>query len=340
MSRRRAPTFPDFLAIGAQKAGSSWLNRNLKVHPEIWTPKLKELHYFDQKIDLGHRRLRDSLRTKTPVHQRWRKQFRQRVLSYRRGPSLENLRWDLRFFFPRRLDDAWYASLFKSAGSKVKGETTPDYSALPHEKVAHVYEVMPDAKILFLMRHPIERAWSQAIMFAKRSGTSRDRLVPHIATDHVRARSDYMRTIETWSSVYPGDQIFVGFVEDIHFHPEEMLRGVYSFLGVSEESVAPHARQRVNEGAVRTIPHEAVVRLAELYGDQIERLDDAFGGWAAWWRYARDRLVEGDGNGDVAYPFYVTELWSDWLRTTGTSDIPALQSGRLSTLRRPAAAAR
>ena len=195
---RRPPTFPDFLGIGAQKSGTSWLYQTLRRHPELWLPKVKELHYFDQKQDLGRRRLRDSLRSRAPVHRRWRKQFRQRVRSYRRGFSFESLRFDLRFFFPGRLDDAWYASLFALAGDKVKGETTPDYSALPPEKVAHVHELMPEARILFVMRNPIERAWSQALMFARKSGAPREALVPHLDREHSVARSDYLRTLETW----------------------------------------------------------------------------------------------------------------------------------------------
>jgi hypothetical protein len=42
--------FPDFLIIGAQKAGTTWLHRNIQTHPQIWMPKEKELHYFDEKL--------------------------------------------------------------------------------------------------------------------------------------------------------------------------------------------------------------------------------------------------------------------------------------------------
>ena len=44
---REGLTFPDFLGIGAQKAGTSWLHKNLRCHPQIYMPKTKELHYFD-----------------------------------------------------------------------------------------------------------------------------------------------------------------------------------------------------------------------------------------------------------------------------------------------------
>jgi hypothetical protein len=39
---------PDFLCIGAHKAGTTWPYQQLNSHPDFWTPPVKELHYFDQ----------------------------------------------------------------------------------------------------------------------------------------------------------------------------------------------------------------------------------------------------------------------------------------------------
>lgn len=47
LRRRQAMRLPDFLGIGAQKAGSTWLHANLVHHPGIHLPPAKELHYFD-----------------------------------------------------------------------------------------------------------------------------------------------------------------------------------------------------------------------------------------------------------------------------------------------------
>jgi len=40
---------PDFLIIGAQKAGSTWLSHNLGRHPDVFLPE-PEIHFFD-KVD-------------------------------------------------------------------------------------------------------------------------------------------------------------------------------------------------------------------------------------------------------------------------------------------------
>ena len=38
---------PDFIGIGMERAGTSWLFTQISSHPDIWVPPLKELHFFD-----------------------------------------------------------------------------------------------------------------------------------------------------------------------------------------------------------------------------------------------------------------------------------------------------
>lgn len=46
--------FPDFIVIGAQKSGTTFLDRLLREHPGIFMPhKLKESHFFDLYYDRG-----------------------------------------------------------------------------------------------------------------------------------------------------------------------------------------------------------------------------------------------------------------------------------------------
>ena len=42
--------YPTFLGIGAHKAGTSWLYKQLCKHHEIWMPPVKELHFFDRSL--------------------------------------------------------------------------------------------------------------------------------------------------------------------------------------------------------------------------------------------------------------------------------------------------
>lgn len=44
---------PNFLCIGAPRAGTTWLAKNLMEHPDIYIPRKKELHFFDSNYDKG-----------------------------------------------------------------------------------------------------------------------------------------------------------------------------------------------------------------------------------------------------------------------------------------------
>lgn len=46
--------FPDFIGIGVQKSGTSWLYRQLLLHPQVFIPPhRKEIHYFDTYFKRG-----------------------------------------------------------------------------------------------------------------------------------------------------------------------------------------------------------------------------------------------------------------------------------------------
>ena len=44
---------PNFLIIGAGRCGTSWLASNLRLHPDVFVPRVKEVHFFDQHYDRG-----------------------------------------------------------------------------------------------------------------------------------------------------------------------------------------------------------------------------------------------------------------------------------------------
>jgi hypothetical protein len=44
---------PNFLIIGAPRSGTTWIEKNLREHPEVFMPKTKELHFFDKHYEKG-----------------------------------------------------------------------------------------------------------------------------------------------------------------------------------------------------------------------------------------------------------------------------------------------
>ena len=290
--------YPDFLVIGAQKAGTTWLHRNLQAHPEIWMPQ-NEVHYFDRKIKESG-----------------------------------------------TFDERWYASLFEEGQGKTVGDCTPAYSIVGKEMVAYVHELMPDAKIIFLMRSPIERAWSQAVMrVVKKEGSvenlTEEQLLSRVSREKSQLRTNYLRTLENWGTYYSEDRIFIGFLEDISFMPESLLTGVHEFLGIDPSFRPPALNKRINSRSSDTMPTSVATHLAHTYHGSMRRLSELFGGYASFWLYSAEWLIEAPPEGQaITYPLWDSSLRENW--SGGLEDPSAvfsreakLQSGPLSAIQVP-----
>jgi hypothetical protein len=329
--------FPDFIGIGAQKAGTTWLHRNLQAHPQIWMPKEKELHYFDEKIDqeggLWSRLLGDR-----PTDRRWRRQFGSRFNQLPKRLSWQDVAWDLRYFF-KRPSDEWYASLFEPGRGKITGEATPDYSILEKDTIAHVHALMPRAKVVFMMRNPIERPWSAMDMRLRIRGETleetRDaKFYRRFGGRGSRLRTNYVRTLENWRAFYPEEQIFVGFLEDISLFPGELLRSLYGFLGVDPSVKYGVIDRKIHSGLQSTMPTRFAVHLARAYHKQITRLSKRFGGYASFWLYCAETLIEDPPEEEfIPYPLWESGMWKDWVGAfEADSKQPRFQSGPLSSV--------
>lgn len=126
---RTRPGLPDFLVIGAPKAGSTALHDALAMHPQLYASPVKEPKFF----------LTDGTRPPRAQH---------------RGPgdahSSREWIW--------RIED--YERLFRSAPPATLGfESTPFYlwSRASHRRIA---ATLPHAKLVAVIRDPVDRAFS------------------------------------------------------------------------------------------------------------------------------------------------------------------------------------
>ena len=329
--------FPDFLIIGTQKAGTTWLHRNLQSHPGIWMPKEKELHYFDEKMKTPSS-LWQRLRGNRPIDVRWRRQVRRQFRAHRKKLSYQDLGWDLRYFLGR-YSDRWYASLFEQGKGYLTGETTPSYGIIDREDIAHVRQIMPEARIIFMMRSPIERDWSAADMGFRGRGHSLEQvpdqvLYRYFGNLQARLLSDYLRTLENWGAFYPEEQIFVGFLEDISLFPAELLNDIYAFLGVDPSVKYRVIKRKIHSGTGSTMSSKFASHLAGIYRDELKTLDERFGGYASFWAYCAQRLLEEPPEEEtISYPLYESYLWDEWLKGPESIRPDSMQSGTLSSIR-------
>lgn len=293
-----SPSGPQFIGIGAARCGSTWLHRNLSRHPQIWMAHKKELHYFDRSptypspSHLGVGGLWDRLAGRQPHHREHRRMVFKTLLSTSGKWRPGQWAWDLKYCFGR-YDDRWYFSLFRQARGRMPGEITPAYSILQKADVQHIADILPRVKILYLMRNPIECAWSGIRRHA--GGSAAVARLREIADlPNISLRVDYLRTLSIWRSVFPPQQIFVGFYDQIVEDPESLLLDIFRFLNVDADRkhLTGSARQRFNAGPSACIPREIEIHLAAKYLPQIEQLSQTVGGYATrWLQDAQRRLV-------------------------------------------------
>jgi len=156
---------PDFIGIGAQRAGTTWLWKNLEVHPGISLPPLKEIHYFSRSEKYLSPNLPDNI-IKRFTNERsfwWKTQLEQVI----KKKGFRKKMWFFKYAFGS-YNDRWYCDLFsdKKEG-QISGEISPAYSTLDVDDIKRVHSLVPDAKLIYIMRNPIDRTWSHFKLYAR-----------------------------------------------------------------------------------------------------------------------------------------------------------------------------
>lgn len=273
-----------FLGVGAQRAATTWLARSLRAHPQIWMPPRKELHYFSRDAKYPSATVLSEPRTArqaaaTFASRRWAGgRMRRDVGSAIGRRSISELRWFWNYYVSDP-NDGWYRSLFDGAGSAVRGEVTPDYAMLDLGDVARVRRAIPGARIIFTMRHPVERIWSQVRLEAARGlvdlANSKE-IIRFVDSPAVRLRSDYGRTISNWREVFGAEAVHICTVDEVSEDPRLALSRIGVHLGIDGDRFDPpmpvnQARRREIEPVVeRHIAHWARPMLRGL----ASQLDD------------------------------------------------------------------
>jgi hypothetical protein len=228
---------PDFLIIGAKKAGTTFLYHLLTRHPLVQAAAAKELHFFDRFFKEGTE---------------W----------YKR--SLPAPRW-------------------KDGRKTITGEASP-YMAqrLAPERVA---QVVPQARLIALLRNPVERAYSdyqqvvskgreprsfeEAIGLGGRTGARKAHLPlgkeGEISEGEGHAggldqgsgylsRGIYVEQLKRWSGFFPREQMLVLKSEEFFENPNQTLKTVFDFLGLPEwepQEASEEPRERRNRDRPR-----------------------------------------------------------------------------------------
>jgi hypothetical protein len=207
MTARR---FPNLFIVGAMKAGTSSLHEYLHQHPDIFMSRFKEPQYF-----APHRTRYGLWGQGNPLPE----------------PGID---WYLRLF--AQAQDVQYAG--ESSVSYTARHWVPDCEQ-------RLWQFNPQARIIYLMRDPVERALSHYWHFV---AAGRETLPPLAAVrrrDDYLARSDYAYQIEPYLRRFGEDQVYLLTTEELERRPQQTLAALFRWLGVADD-VPIDTRQRHN----------------------------------------------------------------------------------------------
>jgi hypothetical protein len=274
-----------FVCIGAQKSGTTWLARILSSHPDLFMSPVKELHYFDHVAGLTQHLSDRKLRSRN-------RKFLQRLLTqWGRFGELRRQRSWYRTYMRGPVDDAWYASLFADRdGKRFAGEATPEYAIIGQDGYRRLARLSPDARLLFIMRNPVTRAWSQTLHHCRTTGQDALRLSTTEliaimeASPNFKALCDYAGTLEAVARVFPPQQVMTMFYEDMHQDREKAVREVCDFIGIPFDAAAiPELGKRFNRSQDVALPTEMRTHLKARLTDQARRVQTRLGRVPAAW---------------------------------------------------------
>jgi len=258
---------PDFLCIGAQKSGTTWLYEQLHLHPDFWMPPRKELHYFDK---LGRTKLIGAPR-------------RPRERDFRFLEELKRLS-DQPF-----IDLDGYARLFAFKGSLISGDITPAYSSIQEEIIARIAVRFPELKVIFLARGPVERALSQLAMDLRQRhkpcnfGDAED-VIQKLLQPSVLLRSHPSAIVARWRRHVHLDRFRIYFFDELEKAPATLLGSIVRFLGADPGKIQPrHIATKPNSDGKLKMPIEVRCRVARFFESELKACAAELGGPATSW---------------------------------------------------------
>jgi hypothetical protein len=201
---------PDFFVIGAPKAGTSALHAALLEHPDLWMSHVKEPKFF-------------LCEGPPPRHG---------------GPGDAH---SYREWIWNRSD---YEQLFADAPpGTLRGESTPFYLSSP-EALARIQATVPDAKLIAVLRDPVDRAYSNwAHLWADGLETIPDFLAACAAEDQrvdagwapmwrYVGSGRYGEQLHELYRLFPRHQVHLLRYRELVDEPQRAVGAICSFLGV------------------------------------------------------------------------------------------------------------
>ncbi len=245
--------FPNFLMIGTGKSGSTSLYNYLKQHPDIFMTDKKEPGYF-------------SFRGEKPVFQ---------------GPKDDIY---VNNYVVSDLGE--YLNLFNHAGTaKIRGEASMRYLATSGT-AEFIKNLIPDVKMLAVLRNPADRAFS-SYMMAVRDGRESVSFLEALEEESVGKRRNwstngyfqaglYFQHLSEYYQLFDRSQLKICLFEDLK-SPDILTKEIFQFLNVDTGFTPDFSTKYNASGKPKFKPiHSIVTKLDDLAMLQYRKVHDQF----------------------------------------------------------------
>lgn len=160
-------------------------------------------------------------------------------------------------------DEDWYLSLFREAGdARIVGESSTHYSKLPlYAGVPpRIADYSPDARIIYLMRDPVERAISHYWFHIGKLEEKRPILRALKERTQYIHISDYAMQLDAYFREFDRRQILPVIFEELVREPAVVLKEILEFLGVGAGGPLELPESNVRPQEIRAISGFGILR--------------------------------------------------------------------------------
>lgn len=231
----------DFIVIGAQKAGTTSLFHYLRAHPEIVLPVGKELPYFSQDA----------------MYERGWQTYLEGLVAHGFATSEgdRQRRWGT--VTPQYM----VGGVYQPTGDAAMRDSY-DARTVP----ARIADVLPDVRLVAILRDPVQRAVSHHRMSVMHGIERRSfddataallepaaldaaRKLPQEKTGYI-VWGEYGRILDAYFALFAPEQILVVFTDELERSPAQLLERIHRFIGVAADFEPENLGARYRVGAI------------------------------------------------------------------------------------------
>jgi hypothetical protein len=196
---------------------------------------------------------------------------------------------ELNFFsmqhnWPRGVE--WYKANF-CGEAKIYGESSPEYTNYPQQPgvAERIAALVPEVKLIYLVRDPIERIISHYVHLYARHLEDRpiDEALQQLENNHYLRRSRYFMQLDQYIGRFPESNLLVITTESLLGQRLATLQRVFQFLGVDDQFDSPRFKTRQHQSSHKRRKTQLGRLIEESFGMRLEKLLPYRARWPVRW---------------------------------------------------------